>query len=173
MGALRAACVLACGLAVAAWGQDEVVDWRDAAQCVGRVCGVRGTVTATESDGPTFRLYFDPQRDVRVILMRGWLVTWPRYDGETIVATGKVDRFRDHVELTVVDPSNVTVLGPTPSPTSVATLPPALPAAPPATAAGSTAFPSTAAPSGTPSEVEELRQRVRELEQRLRELQER
>jgi hypothetical protein len=144
----RAALVLTFCIAVAALAEDEVVDWRDAAQCVGRVCSVRGTVAATENDGPSIRLYFDPQqRDVRVLLMRGWLVSWPRYDGETIVATGKVDRFRDHVEVMVLDPSSVAVLGPTPSPTF-----------------------SAALPSGTPSEVDELRRKVRELEQRLREL---
>jgi hypothetical protein len=144
----RAALGLACCMAVAALADDEVVDWRDAAQCVGRVCGVRGTVAATENDGPSIRLYFDSQqRDVRVLLMRGWLVSWPHYDGETIVATGKVDRFRDHVEVMVLDPSSVEVLSPTPSPT-----------------------PPAALPAGTPSEVEELRHKVRELEQRLREL---
>jgi hypothetical protein len=109
---------------------------------------VRGTVAATENDGPSIRLYFDSQqRDVRVLLMRGWLVSWPHYEGETIVATGKVDRFRDHVEVMVLDPGSVAVLGPTPSPTSAAAL-----------------------PAGTPSEVDELRRKVRELEQRLREL---
>src|ERR1700690_3008996 len=133
---MRTALLLACGAAVTARAQDEVVDWRDAAQCVGRVCGVRGTVDATENDGPSIRLYFDPQqRDVRVLLMRGWLVSWPHYDGETIVATGKVDRFRDHIEVMVFDPSSVAVLGPTPSPTLVA------------------------APPTTPAEVDELRRK--------------
>ena len=144
---LRVALLVLLCTAVAARAEGETVDWRDAAQCVGRVCGVRGTVALSESDGPTIRLYFDPQqRDVRVLLMHGWLVTWPRYDGETIVATGKVDRFRDHVEVIVLDPGSVTVLDPVPSPTP------------------------TAGPSPTPGEVEELREKVRELEQRLHEL---
>jgi len=144
---LRVALLVLLCTAVAARAEEETVDWRDAAQCVGRVCGVRGTVALSESDGPTIRLYFDPQqRDVRVLLMHGWLVTWPRYDGETIVATGKVDRFRDHVEVIVLDPGSVTVLDPVPSPTP------------------------TAGPSPTPGEVEELREKVRELEQRLHEL---
>ena len=135
---------LACCAAGAVLAQEDIVDWRDAAQCVGRVCGLRGTVVATENDGPTIRLYFDAeQRDVRVLLMRAWLVTWPSYEGATIVATGKVDRFRDHVEAIVLDPSNVTVL-------SAATA--ATPAAP------------------SPSELDDLRQKVRELEQRVREL---
>ncbi len=149
----RAAVLLACCVAVAAcrWRpkplQDEPIAWRAAARCVGRVCAVSGTVAVTENDGPAIRLYFDPQqRDVCVLLMRGWLVTWPRYDGATIVATGKVQRFRDRVEVTVLDPSDVTVLGPLPSPTP------------------------SVGPSPTPGDAEELRQRVRELEQRVREL---
>jgi len=150
----RAALLFLCCIAGAARAQDEVVDWRDAAHCVGRVCGVRGTVAAVEDDGPSIRLYFDAQqRDVRVLLMRGWMVTWPDYGGETIVATAKVQRFRDHVELIVLDPSNVTVLGPTPSPTTPLTVPPGA--------------------SPTPGEVEELRQKVRELEQRLRDMESR
>jgi hypothetical protein len=145
MAVIRAiAVLLACCAAGAAWAQDDIVDWRDAAQCVGRVCGLRGTVIATEDDGPTIRLYFDAeQRDVRVLLMRAWLVTWPSYEGATIVATGKVDRFRDHVEAIVLDPSNVTVLS-------------AVTAATPAAA--------------SPSELDELRRKVRELEERVREL---
>jgi hypothetical protein len=152
----RAALLFACGTAVSmaacrwrpfARAQDESVEWPDAAQCVGRVCAVRGTVAFSEDDGPTIRLYFDPERrDVRVLLMRGWLVTWPRYDGETIVATGKVDRFHDHVEVTVLDPTDVAVLNPIPTPTP------------------------SAGPSPTPGELEELRQRVRQLEERLRRL---
>ncbi len=138
---------LACCAAGAALAQDDIVDWRDAAQCVGRVCGLRGTVVATENDGPTIRLYFDPeQRDVRVLLMRAWLVTWPSYEGATIVATGKVDRFRDHVEAIVLDPSNVTVLS-----------------------AATAATPAAA----SPSELDELRQKVHELEQRIHELESR
>jgi hypothetical protein len=145
MTAIRGIAVfLACCAAGAAWAQDDIVDWRDAAQCVGRVCGLRGTVVATEDDGPTIRLYFDAeQRDVRVLLMRAWLVTWPSYEGATIVATGKVDRFRDHVEAIVLDPSNVTVLS-----------------------AATAATPAAA----SPSELDELRRKVRELEERVREL---
>jgi hypothetical protein len=151
---LRVALLLLCCVAGAAGAQDEVVDWHDAAQCVGRVCGVRGTVAAVENDGPSIRLYFDAQRrDVRVLLMRGWMVTWPDYQGETIVATAKVQRFRDHVELIVLTPDNITVLGPEPSPTLEPTPSPG--------------------PSPSPGEVEELRQKVRELEQRLRDMENR
>jgi hypothetical protein len=165
----------------------DVVDWPDAAQCVGRVCGIRGTVVSVENDGPSFRLYFDAQRrDVRVILMRGWLVTWPAYEGQTIVATGKVDRFRDHVEVIVLDPRNVVIIGAAASPASepATTPPPSLsptlsptpaptvqPTAAPTPAA--TAEPTRAAPvspSPPADETEQLRQRVRELEERVREL---
>jgi hypothetical protein len=148
MAAIRAIAVfLACCAAGAALAQDDIVDWRDAAQCVGRVCGLRGTVVATENDGSTIRLYFDPeQRDVRVLLMRAWLVTWPSYEGATIVATGKVDRFRDHVEAIVLDPSNVSVLS-----------------------AATTATP----PAASPSELDGLRQKVHELEERIHELESR
>jgi hypothetical protein len=148
MTAVRAIVLLAfCAAGAAALAQDDIVDWRDAAQCVGRVCGLRGTVVATENDGPTIRLYFDAeQRDVRVLLMRAWLVTWPSYEGATIVATGKVDRFRDHVEAIVLDPSNVTVLS------------------------AATAATTTTPVAASPSELDELRHKVRELEDRIREL---
>jgi hypothetical protein len=55
----------------------------------------------------------------------------------------------------VVDPSNITVLGPLP--TAPAASPPASPAPP-------------AGPTPTSGEVEELRQRVRELEQHIKDL---
>ena len=98
-------------LVATAYAQEEPIDWRDAASCVGRVCSVRGTVALTDNDGAAIRLYFDPERrDVRVLLMRGWLVTWPQYDGQTIIATGKVGRFRDHIEVSVLDPSKVVVV---------------------------------------------------------------
>lgn len=151
----------------------EVVDWQDAAKCVGRVCGIRGRVVTTENDGPSIRLYFNPdRRDARVILMRGWLVTWPSYEGQTIVATGTVDRFRDHVEVIVLDPREVAVLGPTGSPVADVSPVPTLAPSPAPNAAPTAA--ATAAPSPSPtqpaSEVDELRQRVRELEERVREL---
>ena len=180
-----AAVVAACCLAVAARGA-EIVDWRDAARCVGRICGVRGTVAVSEVDGPTTRLYFDPQeRSVRVVLMRGWLVTWPSYDGQTIVATGTVDRFRDDVEMILLDPGDIEVVGGLPTPTPSAALSPtpsipltATPSVSLPTATASAAVPTpvpTAVPTTMPaptaaSEVEQLRERVRELEERVREL---
>ena len=187
-------------LVATAYAQEEPIDWRDAASCVGQVCSIRGTVALTDNDGAAIRLYFDPERrDVRVLLMRGWLVTWPQYDGQTIVATGKVGRFRDHVEVTVLDPSKVVVVGgaslptptepgpspPTPSPaapsptqiqsspTQIASSPTQVPSSPTQIPSSPTlAPPPTQPPPPSPpaSEVEELRQRVRELEQRVREL---
>ena len=147
LGRTGIALLLVCCAAVTARAEETTVDWRDAALCVGRVCSVRGTVATVESDGPTYRLYFDPERrDVRVVLMRGWLVTWPNFEGHSIVATGRVDRFRDHVEQIVVDPNDVEILDPAPTPT----------------AGGE--------PTPTPGELEHLREQVRELEQRVREL---
>ena len=136
-------------------------------------------------------------RSVRVILMRGWLVKWPPYDGQTIVATGKVDRFRDHVEMILLDPRDVEVIGGAPTITPVAAAPASTPTEPlpaetatepqatatatmpfptstPTIAVPTLAAPRVAAPTVVPSpplsEVEELRRRVRELEERVREL---
>lgn len=163
-----AAVAAACCLGVAAPAA-EIVDWRDAARCVGRVCAVRGTVALSEVDGPTTRLYFDPQqRDVRVLLMRGWLVTWPSYDGETIVATGKVDRFRDHVEMILLDPRAIEIVGGLPAPTASVALAPSPPV--PLPTATASVVPTPAPPPTAASEVEQLRERVRELEERVREL---
>jgi hypothetical protein len=145
LAAARVALVLVCCAAALARGEEEVIDWGDATQCIDQVCALRGTVALVEEDGPTFRLYFDPERrGVRILLMRGWLVTWPRYEGATIIARGKLQRFRDHLEMLVTDPDDITLLNPTPSP------------------------PPTPGPSPTPGELERLRQRVQELEQRLR-----
>lgn len=139
-------------LAAPAAAQD-VVDWPDAASCSGRFCSVRGTVVTQEDQGPVYRLYFDPtRRDVYVTLVRGWLVTWPSYVGHPILATGKVDRFRDHVEVLVRDPSGIAVLDASPTPT-LGPLPViprpanAAPAAPPPTAAA----PAPAAPAPPPA----------------------
>jgi len=142
----RAALMLICCAALAS-ADEEAIDWQNAADCIGRVCALRGTVAVAENDGPTIRLYFDAQRrDVRVLLMRGWLVTWPNYEGTTIVANGRVRRFRDHIEMIVVNPNDITLLSPLP-----------------------TSTPPPPGPTPTPGELERLRERVRELEQQLQE----
>lgn len=141
---LRLLCLLL--LAVPALA-DDAVDWRDAARCVDRVCSLRGTVVAQEDGGPYYRLYFDAERrDVYVTLMRGWLVTWPSYVGHAIVATGPVDRWRDHSEMILLTPDAIALLD-----------------APDAPVAG-------APPPTATSEVEELRERVRSLEQKIEQL---
>ncbi|MFN8642670.1 MAG: hypothetical protein U0802_13835 [Candidatus Binatia bacterium] len=100
-----------------------------------------------EDGGQYQRLYFDAERrDVYVTLMRGWLVTWPRYVGHTIVATGAVDRWRDQSEMIVKTPDAIALLDV------------------PDTPAPSTATP---APNG---EVQELRDRVRSLEEKIEQL---
>lgn len=175
MRAASAVVLLTCGATLAAaGGEGPVVDWHDAAACVGRVCAIRGTVAEVEVAGPTHRLYFSTgDRTVRIVLMRGWLVTWPDYDGRTIVATGTVDRFQDHVEMIVRDPSRVVVEDST---TELASPPATIASTPaPRPAAASPAEPSqtpeplaTATP--TAPEVDQLRERVRELEERIRDL---
>lgn len=128
-------------------GAGEAIDWRDAASCVGRVCSLRGTVVAQEDGGQFQRLYFDAERrDVYVTLMRGWLVTWPNYVGHRIVATGAVDRWRDHSEMIVETPDAIALLDAPDTPT-----------------------PGAATP--TPGdEVQELRDRVRSLERKIEQL---
>jgi hypothetical protein len=177
--------------------EPEIVDWQDAARCVGRVCGIRGKVVTVDNLGSSIRLHFDSERTgARVILMHGWLVTWPSYEGQTIVATGKVDRFRDHVEMILLDPESIAVLDgappSTPAPVASPThrrrrcrlsrcrrpLPMPTPSAPPPSmpTAVIASSPPASAPTlpATPlSETEELRKRVRELEERVRELEER
>lgn len=137
---------------------DDVVDWTDAARCIDRVCSLRGRVVAQEDGaGPFSRLYFDPERrDVYITLMRGWLVTWPSYVGHTIVATGPVDRWRDHSEMILLTPDAIAFLDAPEAPDAPSAAPPA--------SAGAAA---TATPNG---EVEELRERVRSLERKIQEL---
>ncbi|MBX3025161.1 hypothetical protein KF840_09645 [bacterium] len=133
---------------------DEAVDWTDAATCVDRVCSLRGRVVAQEDGGAFYRLYFDRERrDVYLTLMRGWLVTWPSYVGHTIVATGPVDRWRDHSEMILLTPDAIALLDAPDTPTA---------APPPSVGAAATATPN--------GEVEELRDRVRSLERKIQEL---
>ena len=90
---------------------DEAIDWTEAPNCIDRVCSLRGTVVAQEDGGPFYRLYFDAERhDVYITLMRGWMVTWPSYVGHTIVATGPVDRWRDHSEMILLTPDAIVFL---------------------------------------------------------------
>lgn len=159
----------ACCLPLAARA-DRTVGWRNAARCANAVCSVRGTVAVVEDDGPTYRLYFDDSdRSVRVILMRGWLVNWPNYLGQEIVATGKVGRFRDHLEMILLDPRSIELVGGTPTttpePSPTASVAPASPTASVAApTSGPTAEPTieptseptsepTAAPTAPPSPV--------------------
>ncbi len=198
MSTARALLLFVCCAAVAVQAEYDVVDWSDAARCVGRPCGVRGTVVATESAGPTYRLFFDPDdHTVRIILMRGWMVDWPPYVGRTIIANGKVQRFRDHIEMIVLDPDDIAIIGgeppatpeaPSPTESPTAGLPTALPPTevpptatpaaprppivvpPPVVPPTVAAPPAEAMPTPTSNEVEQLRQRVRELEQRIEQL---
>jgi hypothetical protein len=153
---------------------DDVVDWRNAAQCVGRVCSIAGTVVEEKADGPVIRLYFDAERrDVYVTLIRGWLVTWPGYAGEPIVATGPVDRFRDHIEMIVTSPDNIVSAAGAPAvaPSETPAAPTAAASTPTEPAATATPVPpSPTIPAPTPGEVERLRERVHELEDRVRQL---
>lgn len=164
----------------------DTVDWQDAATCIDRVCGVRGTIAEAQNEGPVTRLYFDAaRRDVYVTLVRGWFVDWPDYVGHAILATGPVDRFRDQIEVMVRDPDGITVLDApltaTPLP-DTPTPPVATPTAPAPTVAEPTAAvptvaaptipapPTVAVPPAVENETEQLRQRVRELEDRVRQL---
>lgn len=177
-----------CGSVAAA---QDTVDWQDAATCIGRVCGVRGTVAEAQNEGPVIRLYFDAaRRDVYVTLVRGWFVDWPDYAGHAILATGPVDRFRDQIEVMVRDPDGITVLDApltatplpdTPTPLAATPTAPAPTAAEPTVAQPTAAVPTVAAPTipapptvavppAAENETEQLRQRVRELEERVRQL---
>jgi hypothetical protein len=125
------------------------VDWRQADQCVGRVCAVRGTVVAAEDAGTGVRLYFDAERQVSAVLLRSWLAAdrgaGEGYVGREVIATGSARRFRDHTELIVRDPADIQIVeAPTPPP-------------------------STYAPS-TPIPAEQLQERIRDLERRVHEL---
>ena len=126
---------------------DEAIDWSDAPSCVDRVCSLRGTVVAQEDGGPYYRLYFDAERhDVYITLMRGWMVTWPSYVGHTIVATGSVDRWRDHSEMILLTPDAIAFLDAADTPVPGA---------------------STPTPNG---EVQELRDQIRSLEEKIQRL---
>jgi hypothetical protein len=126
---------------------DEAIDWSAAPSCLGRVCSLRGTVVAQEDGGPYYRLYFDAERhDVYITLMRGWMVTWPSYVGHTIVATGSVDRWRDHSEMILLTPDAIALLDAADTP---------IPGAP------------TPTPNG---EVEKLRDQIRSLEEKIQRL---
>ncbi len=174
--------LLACGLAAAG----EVTDWREAAGCVGpRTCALRGRVVAQVDDGPVYRLYFDAaRRDVYVTLIRGWMVTWPDYTGREIVATGRVHRFRDDVEMIVRTPDAIAFLDAPPTVAETMAAPPDTPTAFPATPTARGEAPTEPMPAPSPpavdtpvpnadSEVERLRERVRTLERRLEEYEQR
>ncbi|MEO8602015.1 MAG: hypothetical protein ABI629_05510 [bacterium] len=175
----------------------DTVDWQDAATCVGRVCGLRGTVADAQDDGPVIRLYFDAaRRDVYVTLVRGWFVTWPDYAGHAIVATGPVDQFRSATEVIVRDPGAVEVLdapltptppeetataaplatstaAPTLAPTSAPTLaPPLVPTVPPTLVPTSVA-PAVAPPAVPAAAATAASEDAEQLRQRVRELEER
>jgi hypothetical protein len=172
--AVRALALLlaVCASSPAPAREREMVGWRDAARCVGRVCGVRGTVQEVADEGPALRLFFDPQdHRTSVLLIRGLLVSWPDYAGRTIVATGPVRRFRDQIEIVVRAPKAVEVLPPAGSTAPAATAAPESPAPTPSFAPSpATSAAPAASPTPNQSEVERLRQRVRDLEKRLREL---
>jgi hypothetical protein len=145
----------------------EVVEWTDAASCVGRICTMRGTVVAMEDRGPTYRLFFDGERrDVYLTLMRGWLVTWPDFVGHAIAATGPVDRFQGDTEMIVRARDAVVILDPAATPTAAAptTVPTTEPTGVPTTE-------PTAAPTPAPTgELERLREDMRRLQEKIDQL---
>ena len=153
---------------------DEVIDWTGAPSCIDRVCSLRGTVVEQEDGGPFYRLFFDAERhDVYITLMRGWMVTWPSYVGHSIVATGPVDRWRDHSEMILLTPDAIVFLDapdtPVPDLTPIAPEPTAEPVAPTPVPVAPTAVPIVATPTAS-DEVEQLRDRVRTLEEKIERL---
>jgi hypothetical protein len=160
----------------------ETLEWRRAADCVGRVCGVAGTVVAQEEADGVTRLYFDPERrDVSVLLVSSLFVTWPQYTGQTIVATGKVRRFGEQIEIVAARPRDIVTAPGTPGPMAAPPSPTEAeptPAAPPSpTQARPTMAPTPAPPTqaaataaSDDAEVERLRRKVEQLEERVREL---
>jgi hypothetical protein len=160
----------------------ETLEWRRAADCAGRVCGVAGTVVAQEDADGVTRLYFDGERrDVSVLLVSSLFVSWPQYTGQTIVATGKVRRFGEQIEVVAARPRDIVTApgtpgpaSPTPQPTEAQPTPSASPSptqAPP-TSAATPVQQAEPAPTVAPddAEVERLRRKVEQLEQRVREL---
>jgi hypothetical protein len=132
-------------LSTAACAAPLATEWQRAADCVGEICAVSGSVASVEESAGAIRLYFDDaRRDVRVNLVRGWLVSWPDYRGRAIVATGPVRRFREFVEITVHDPAAIQVAG----------------------------DPPAATPAPAQEEVQELRDEIRRLQRRVDELEE-
>jgi hypothetical protein len=148
----------------------ETLEWQRAADCVGRVCGVAGTVVAQEEADGVTRLYFDAgERNISVLLVSSLFVTWPQYVGRTIVATGKVRRFGDEIEVVASRPRDIVTAPGTPGPSTQAQVPAQAQPTPAATQAP----PSPPAPTGAASddaEVERLRRKVEQLEERVREL---
>lgn len=147
----------------------ETLDWHQAADCVGRICGVAGTVAAQEEADGVTRLYFDPERrDVSVLLVSSLSVTWPQYTGQTIVATGKVRRFGEQIEVVAARPRDIVTAAGTPAP-PMQTAPPTQ--VPPTSVASQIrqAEPTPGAVTDE-AEVERLRRKVEQLEQRVREL---
>jgi hypothetical protein len=147
----------------------ETLEWHRAADCIGRVCGVAGTVVAQEEADGVTRLYFDQERrDVSVLLVSSLFVTWPQYTGQTIVATGKVRRFGEQVEVVVSRPPDIVAAPGTPGLPTQTPVPTEAPPTPVATQVP----PTEPAPTVTSddAEVERLRRKVEQLEQRVREL---
>lgn len=135
----------------------EPIAWSEAQSCTGRVCSVRGKVAEVRDDGTAIRLYFDPQRrDICVTLVRSWLVSWPDYAGQEIVANGPVRRFRDLTEVTVLAPSEITLAGVANEPAPANEVP-----AP---------EPATEPQAPEKEEVEALREEIQRLERRVNEL---
>lgn len=127
---------------------DGTVPWTDAGTCLGRVCSVSGKVTQVEEQAGAIRLYFDDKREICVTLIRSWLVSWPNYEGRSIIANGMVRRFRDLTEISVHDPGEIAMADAEPTP-------------------------AIGFESPEKQEVKELRQEIDRLEQRVKELESR
>ena len=95
-------------------------------------------------------------------------VTWPQYTGQTIVATGKVRRFGDEIEVVAARPRDIVVAPGTPGPATQTAVPTEAQPTPVATPVPQSQ-PTPTAASGD-AEVERLRRKVEQLEERVREL---
>jgi hypothetical protein len=163
--AARAAVPLLLTAATALARPPEVVRWQDAADHVGRVVTVEGTVASARVAAGACTLEFAPDDPaaLRVVLMLG-LFSAPvaperQYEGHRIRASGRVQTFQGRPEMIVRRADQIQVIDDSPSTTTTSpttTLPPSTAPPPPppaATSAPTTAPPTppTTAPEGASS----------------------
>jgi hypothetical protein len=93
---------------------EEAIPWKDAHEYYGKWVTVKGRIASTENRGSVCLLNFslEEENNVVVLIFRSAFDKFPPnpqdlYDGKNVLVTGKIQKYKGIISITVPDPSRI------------------------------------------------------------------